>query len=106
MMNITSSSPRRGLPAAAVAFASLVAGALAAPTGAAAAATPQFTSIDTTVVAAPDPVVASDGRTHLVYEIAVRNREPQRLELQSLAVRAHGRTLLTLRGAQLGAVMS
>ena len=88
-----------------MALASLAAGALTGP-GVAAAVTPQFTPINTTVVAAPDPVVASDGRTHLVYEIALQNREPLRVEVQSLAVRAHGRTLLSLRGAQLSAVVS
>ena len=104
-MNSTSSSLRRALPASAV-LASLAAGALAGPSAAAAAATPQFTMISTTVVAPPNPMVGSDGRTHLVYEIALQNRELKRLELQSLSVRAHGRTLLTLRAAQLRAVMT
>src|SRR3954454_13166898 len=104
MMNLTSSTLRRRLPAA-VAFRALAAGALAGPS-AAGAATPQFTPISTTVVAPPDPVVGSDGRTHLVYEIALQNRELKRLELQSLSVRGDGRTLLTLRASQLSAVMT
>src|SRR3954471_4094646 len=98
MMKITSS--------AVVAFALLAAGALAGPSAAGAAATPQFTMISTTVVAPPNPVVGSDGRTHLVYEIALQNRELKRLEVQSLSVRAHSRTLLTLRASQLSAVMT
>src|SRR4051794_9576947 len=98
-MRFTSKSLRRGLPASAV-FASLAAGAWSGASPAAAAAAPQFTPINTTVVAAPDPVLASDGRTHLVYEIALQNRGTQGLDLQSLAIRAHGRTMRTLSGAQ------
>src|SRR3954453_8793424 len=98
-MRLTSKLLCRGLPASVV-FASLAAGALSGPSPAAAAAAPQFTPINHTVVAAPDPVVASDGRTHLVYEIARQNGGTQRLDLQSLAVRAHGRTMRTLSGAQ------
>ncbi len=95
----------RRLPAAVV-FTSLAAGALTGPSAASATVLPQFTPISTSVVAAPEPVVGSDRRMHLVYEIALQNRGQERLELRSLSVRAHGSTLLTLRAPQLSAVMT
>src|SRR3954447_17891399 len=96
MTNTTPASVRRGLSAAAA-----VAALSAAAPAAAGAATPQFTPLTTTVVAPPDAVLGSDGRTHLVYEIAVQNRFPDRLDIVSLAVRAHGRTLQVRRGEQI-----
>src|SRR4051794_24651284 len=96
MTNTTPTWVRRGLSTAAA-----VAALTAAVPAAAGAATPQFTPLTTTVVAPPEAVVGSDGRTHLVYEIAVQNRFPDQLEIVSLAVRAHGRTLQVRRGEQL-----
>src|SRR4051794_7683232 len=101
-MKVTSSLRRR-LPAAMV-FASLTAGALAGSSAASAAVLPQFTPISTAVVAAPDPVVGSDGRMHLVYEIAVQNRGRPRLGLRSLSVGARGSPLLPLRASKISGV--
>src|SRR3954468_4432510 len=70
------------------------------------AAIPQFTPISASVLAVPQPVSATDGRRHVVYELLVRNTTEVSVEVQSLAVRARGRTLLTFAGADLTAVMS
>ena len=70
------------------------------------AAIPQFTPITASVLAVPEPVSATDGRRHVVYELLVRNTTEVSVEVQSLAVRAKGRTLLTFAGADLTAVMS
>jgi len=70
------------------------------------AAIPQFTPITASVLAVPEPVSATDGRRHVVYELLVRNTTEVSVEVQSLAVRARGRTLLTFAGADLTAVMS
>lgn len=85
---------------AAVAIAGLVAGAPAP------AATPQFTPITASVLAAPQPVSATDGRRHLVYEVLVQNTTDAPVEVQSLAVRANGRALLAYAGSKLTAVMT
>ena len=86
--------------AVAVAIAGLVAGAPAP------AATPQFTPITASVLAAPQPVSATDGRRHLVYEVLVQNTTDVAVEVQSLAVRANGRALLAYAGSELTAVMT
>src|SRR3954468_24082900 len=101
MTNTTPAWVRRGLSAAAALAALAAAGPAAATT-----ATPQFTPLTTTVVAPPDAVRGSDGRTHLVYEIAVQNRFGNRLDILSLGVRGRGRTLLAMRGEQIAAVMT
>jgi hypothetical protein len=70
------------------------------------AAIPQFTPITASVLAPPEPVSATDGRRHVVYEVLLRNTTDVSVEVQSLAVRAQGRTLLTFAGADLAAVMT
>ena len=85
---------------AVVAIAGLVAGAPAP------AAIPQFTPITASVLAAPQPVSATDGRRHLVYEVLVQNTTDATVEVQSLAVRANGRALLAYAGSELAAVMT
>ena len=70
------------------------------------AAIPQFTPITASVLAAPQPVSATDGRRHLVYEVLVQNTTDESVEVQSLAVRANGRALLAFAGAELTAVMT
>jgi hypothetical protein len=70
------------------------------------AAIPQFTPITASVLAAPQPVSATDGRRHLVYEVLVQNTTDESVEVQSLAVRANGRALLAFAGAELAAVMT
>jgi len=70
------------------------------------AAIPQFTPITASVLAAPGPVSATDGRRHLVYEVLVQNTTDQSVDIQSLAVRANGRALVAFAGAELAAVMT
>jgi hypothetical protein len=78
------------IPSAVVAFAVLVVGAPAAR-----AAIPQFTPIAASVLAPPEPVSATDGRRHVVYELLLQNTTDVSIDVQSLAVRTKGRTLLT-----------
>jgi hypothetical protein len=99
----TRSGPRVvgwAIAGAAVAIAVLV---LAVP---ARAAIPQFTPLSATVIAPPDPVTGTDRRLHLVYEILLQNREAARVDVQSLDVRAKGRTLLRFSAAQIPGVMT
>ena len=70
------------------------------------AAIPQFTPITASVLAAPRPVSATDGRRHLVYEVLVQNVTDTTVEVQSLAVRGSGRALMAVAGAELTAVMT
>jgi len=94
-----------GRIAAAVASAVMVI-ALLVVAASARAAIPQFAPITASVLAVPEPVSATDGRRHVVYELLVRNTTEVSVEVQSLAVRAKGRTLLTFAGADLTEVMS
>lgn len=60
------------------------------------------TPVLASVVAAPVPVPATDGKTHLAYELQLTNVLDQEVTLTSVAVRAGDRTLLTLTGDQVG----
>ena len=64
---------------------------------------PVATPLLARVLAAPVPVPATDGRTHLVYELLLTNTMDQDVTVNSLAVRAGtgGNTLLTLGGPAL-----
>jgi hypothetical protein len=90
-----------GFPAAIA--AAVVAIMLAAP---AYAAIPQFTPISASVLAPPEPVIATDGRRHIVYEVLVQNTTDASVDVQLLAVRANGRSLRAFAGAELAAVMT
>jgi len=90
----------------AVAATVVVVAALVVGVSATTAAIPQFTPITASVVAAPVPVRATDGRRHLVYEVLVQNTTDAPVEMQSLAVRANGRALLAFPGAELATVMT
>jgi peptidase M23-like protein len=68
-----------------------------APPAQPAVATPLLAS----VVAAPIPVPATDGKDHLAYELQLTNVLGQDLTLTSLAVVAGDKTLLTLSGDKL-----
>jgi len=79
---------------------------LVAATSAAAQAPPRRTPLFVTVISAPAPVLATDGRRHLAYELTLENNTGTRAEVESVTVRAKGgRTLLSIAGAQLPAVM-
>jgi hypothetical protein len=100
-----SGSPAVGRGFAAVAGA-LVAIAIFVVAAPARAAIPQFTPISASVQAPPEPVIATDGRRHVVYEIRVQNTTDTSVDVQRLAVRANGRTLLAFAGAELTGVMT
>ena len=53
------------------------------------------TPVLTKVVAAPVPVPATDGKTHLAYELELTNTLNQEVTLTSVAVHAGDKTLLT-----------
>ncbi len=63
-----------------------------------------LTPVVAEAVAEPIPVPATDGKTHLVYELALTNTLSQELSLTSLDVRAGDQTLLTLPADRLTAV--
>jgi peptidase M23-like protein len=57
-----------------------------------------FTPVIASVVSAPVPVPATDGKDHLAYELLLTNVLSQDVELTSLAVTAGDKTLMTLSG--------
>ncbi len=60
-----------------------------------------FTPVVGSVVAEPVPVSATDGKTHLAYELELTNMLGQDATLTSVAAVTGDRTLLTLTGDQL-----
>lgn len=92
---------RAGTSAAALAAAAIAVTALAPAAQARARRTP----LTTTVLTAPAPVMGTDGRRHVPYELTLVNGESERSDVQSVTVRAKdGRVLLRLAGARLAAV--
>ncbi|HYC80528.1 MAG TPA: hypothetical protein VEB65_02000, partial [Solirubrobacterales bacterium] len=74
---------------------------------AAAAPVDRFTPVAAEVLAAPEPVLASDGRRHLEYELILTNHSypPATETVRGIQVLAGGRVLASLSGARLAAVM-
>lgn len=102
-------SPRRRLfpwlSTTLVATAALL-GLVAAPAGAAPAE--RWTPVIATVVAPPQPVQASDGRTHLAYELLLINRSfnpPTEITVRGVEALAGGKVVESVRGTDLAAVM-
>lgn len=60
-----------------------------------------ITPVIASVVAAPVPVRATDGKTHLAYELQLTNTLGSPVDLAALSVKAGDRNLLTLSGANL-----
>ncbi|WP_167107825.1 M23 family metallopeptidase [Mycobacterium sp. DL592] len=60
-----------------------------------------FTPVVGSVVAEPVPVPATDGKTHLAYEVQLSNMLGQEVTLNSVDVVSGDRTLLSLTGEQL-----
>ena len=84
------------------------AAALAAVTAPRAAAADHFTPVFASVVAPPTPVLGSDGRRHLAYELLLVNRSwapPATVTVRSVRALAGGKVIATLRGARLASVM-
>lgn len=89
----------------------LTAGCAGAPDNAPAPATtstspgpagkPAATPLLARVVAAPVPVPATDGRTHLAYELLLTNALNQEVTLQTVTVRGGDASLLSISGAAL-----
>ncbi|MHA3024511.1 M23 family metallopeptidase [Mycobacterium sp. BMJ-28] len=71
-------------------------GSVTTPTSAAAPGTPMVTPLLARVVAAPVPVPATDGRTHLAYELLLTNTLNQDATVQTVKVQGNGATLLSL----------
>ncbi|MBV9638918.1 MAG: M23 family metallopeptidase [Mycobacteriaceae bacterium] len=69
-----------------------------ATAGPAPAGQPVITPVIGSVLAAPVPVSATDGKVHLVYEIALTNTLQQAVTLTFLAAVASDKTLLSLSG--------
>ena len=61
-----------------------------------------ITPVLASVVAAPVPVPATDGKTHLAYELQLTNAMTQDVTITSVKVLAGDQTLLTLAGDQVG----
>ena len=72
------------------------------PTAGPARCTVAVTPVLASVVAAPVPVPATDGKIHLAYELQLTNVLAQDVTLTSVAVLAGDQTLLTLAGDQVG----
>ena len=70
--------------------------------------TTQFTSISAQVLTDPAPVLMSDGKQHLAYELLVTNPTPLPVQLDTVEVRdaADGRVVHSLSGAGLAAQLS
>ena len=60
------------------------------------------TPVLASVVAAPVPVVATDGKIHLAYELQLTNAMTQDVTITSVKVLAGDQALLTLAGDQVG----
>jgi hypothetical protein len=83
----------------------LLALAVAAP---ASAAPERFTPVAASVVAPPQPVEGSDGRTHLAYELLLINRSfnpPAKVTVRGVQALAGGKAVASLAGKSLAAVM-
>lgn len=78
---------------------------LAAPLGAA-APVDHFTPLAAEVLAAPEPVLGSDGRQHLEYELILTNHSfpPATVTVRRLQALAGGKVVGSLAGARLAAV--
>src|SRR4051794_38408773 len=55
---------------------------------------PTLSALATSVIADPSPVLGTDGRRHLVYEIQVINTSPMRVRIDRLIVGDPGRRVV------------
>ncbi|HYJ20604.1 MAG TPA: M23 family metallopeptidase [Solirubrobacterales bacterium] len=72
----------------------------------AAGAQDQLTAVTAGVLAAPEAVLADDGRQHLAYELTLSNRAPDEVTVRSIQVLAGKRVVGGLSGKGLAAMMS
>ncbi|HYJ20603.1 MAG TPA: M23 family metallopeptidase [Solirubrobacterales bacterium] len=99
-------SPARFAPLTLLA-ACIAAMTLAAVPVAAAPSPERFTALAASVVAPPQPVEASDGRTHLAYELLLINRSypPAEVTVRGVEALAGGKVVRSLKGESLATVM-
>ncbi|MBV8940242.1 MAG: M23 family metallopeptidase [Solirubrobacterales bacterium] len=64
-----------------------------------------MTPVVASVLAAPEPVPATDGRKHLVYELILTNRGAPSVTVKRIQVLSAGRVIGSLAGARLSSVM-
>ncbi len=98
-----SSAPAPQTTTTATTTTTTTAGTTTQPTPAAAGEPSVLTPVIAHAVAEPIPVPATDGKTHLAYELALTNTLSQEVTLTSLTVRAGDRTLLDLPADRIGA---
>jgi hypothetical protein len=96
-------SPRTALRGAA---ALLVLAALLAGPAARASAEDVLTPVIADTVATPEPVLASDGRQHLAYELQLINRSSAKITVRSIEMLAGDKVVAKLAGKGLAAVMA
>lgn len=83
------------------------AAALALPAAVSAAPIDEFTPVAAQVLATPEPVLASDGRIHVEYELILTNHAypPAKETVKRIQVLAGGKVIDSLAGARLTNVM-
>jgi hypothetical protein len=69
------------------------------------AAAPQLTPVVASVITAPQPVLAADGRRHLAYELRLLNLSSSEATVERVDAIASGRVVASLSGARLAALM-
>jgi hypothetical protein len=79
-------------------------GLLAAPVSAA-VAEDVLTPVVASVIATPEPVLGSDGRQHLAYELQLVNRGSAEIDVRSIKALAGGKVVRSLAGKSVEAVM-
>lgn len=94
----------RSLPLALL--AALTALLLVAPLAAAAKAPEELTPVVGNVIATPEPVLTSDGRQQLAYELQLINRTQSTATIRSLKALAGGRVVQSLAGKALEAQLA
>lgn len=65
-----------------------------------------LTPVVATAIATPEPVLASDGRQHLAYELQLINRSSAKITVRSIETLAGGKVVAKLSGKGLAAVMA
>jgi hypothetical protein len=87
-------------------LALLVALSLGVPAAGAAAPKEALTPVVGNAIASPEPVLASDGRRELAYELQLINRSESTVTVRSLEALAGGKVVEKLSGSALEAVMA
>jgi Peptidase family M23 len=104
---MTQKQPHLSRSSSAVLIAVAVAFAMTGAASTSAAATEQITPVVASVLNAPEPVVATDGRQHLAYELILTNsnRTAATATVQRIDALSGRRVVGSLAGARLASVM-